>query len=43
VPMPARNYVDLQRGSDGVLLAVESKPPCPARSFLLETMCTDLI
>jgi len=33
VPMPARNYVDLQAGSDGVLLAVESVPPLPGEFF----------
>jgi len=33
VPMPARNYVDLQTGSDGVLLAVESTPPLPGAFF----------
>lgn len=36
VPMPARNYVDLQRGSDGVLLAVESAPPLPGAFFSAE-------
>ncbi len=33
VPIPARDYVDLQRGSDGVLLAVESTPPLPGAFF----------
>lgn len=33
VPMPARSYVDLQTGSDGVLLAVESTPPLPGAFF----------
>jgi tricorn protease len=31
--MPARSYVDLQTGSDGVLLAVESTPPLPGAFF----------
>jgi tricorn protease len=33
VPMPVRNYVDLQTGSDGVLLAVESAPPMAGAFF----------
>jgi tricorn protease len=33
IPMPARNYIDLQVGSDGVLLAVESVPPMPGEFF----------
>ncbi|MGD8540213.1 MAG: PDZ domain-containing protein [Candidatus Aminicenantes bacterium] len=36
VPMPARNYVDLQRGSDGVLLAIETVPPQPGAFFSAE-------
>lgn len=33
VPMPARTYVDLQSGQEGVLLAVESTPPLPGQFF----------
>lgn len=33
VPMPARNYVELQTGTDGVLLAVESAQPMPGEFF----------
>ncbi|MGB6338609.1 MAG: protease, partial [Candidatus Aminicenantaceae bacterium] len=36
VPMPVRNYVDLQTGSDGVLLAVESTPPLPGAFFSMD-------
>ena len=33
VPLPARTYVDLQTGSEGVILAVESVPPLPGQFF----------
>lgn len=33
VPMPARTYVDLQAGNDGVFLAVESTSPLPGELF----------
>ncbi|MFW6129235.1 MAG: S41 family peptidase [Candidatus Aminicenantaceae bacterium] len=33
VPLPARTYVDLQAGKEGVLLAVESVPPLPGSYF----------
>ncbi len=33
VPLPARSYVDLQTGSAGTLLAVESVPPVPGSFF----------
>jgi tricorn protease len=33
VPLPARSYVDLQTGSAGTLLAVESVPPVPGTFF----------
>jgi tricorn protease len=33
VPLPARTYVDLQTGSKGVILAVESVPPLPGQFF----------
>ncbi len=33
VPLPARTYVDLQTGSTGEILAVESVPPLPGAFF----------
>lgn len=33
VPMPARTYVDLQAGKEGILLASESVPPLPGSFF----------
>jgi len=33
VPLPAKTYVDLQTGSTGVLLALESVPPVPGTFF----------
>jgi tricorn protease len=33
VPLPARTYVDLQIGSEGVILAVEAVPPLPGQFF----------
>ena len=33
VPLPARTYVDLQTGSKGVILAVESVPALPGQFF----------
>ena len=33
VPLPARTYVDLQTGSKGVILAVESVPSLPGQFF----------
>ncbi len=33
VPLPTRTYVDLQTGSEGVILAVEAVPPLPGQFF----------
>ena len=33
VPLPARTYVDLQTGNEGVILAVESVPALPGQFF----------